>query len=158
MGASLVAGDTVTLRVSSGQKPRRAYVPELCGIGESTAIDRLQYAGLRVGSIQYKASSLPIGTVIEQQYPAFSMVEADTSVNLWVSLGDHYTIRTVPDLYGMNRESAALLLRQYGLIVGDVYTVGNAAPKGTIISQSPLPGTPLTSAVYAIDLYVSSSS
>ncbi len=158
VGTSLLAGDSVTLHVSSGQKPRRAYVPDLVGSGESAALDRLRYAGLRAGNIQYQLSPLPPGTVIEQQYPAFSMVEADTSVDLWISLGDRYDLRTVPDLYGLSEERAKELLRQYGLTVGERYSVGNAAPKGTVISQSPPAGTPLTSAIYSVDLFVSAPS
>ncbi|MBR2353029.1 MAG: PASTA domain-containing protein [Clostridia bacterium] len=155
-GTSLYEGDTVTLRVSGGQKPRRAYVPDLSGLSESAARDRLQYAGLSVGRIQYQISSLPMGTVIDQQIPAYTMVQASTEISFCVSLGDRYMLKTVPDLYGRSETEAAGLLREYGLTVGRVYPIGNAAPRGTVISQSPLPGTPLTSSVWSVDIYVSS--
>lgn len=156
-GTPLYGGDRVTLLLSRGAPPKRTYVPELLGLSESAARDRLQYAGLTVGTVQYKVSAHATGTVIEQQYPARTMLEANSEVSLWVSLGDQYEIHLVPDLYGRSEKEAAEILREYGLTVGSTYTVGNAAPKGTVISQSPLPGTPLTSSVWSVDLYVSSS-
>ncbi len=156
-GTPLYAGDRVTLLLSRGQSPKRTYVPDLVGLSESAARERLQYAGLTVGSVQYKVSSHAVGTVIEQQYPSQTMLEASSEVSLWVSLGAQYEIRLVPDLYGRSEEEAAALLRSYGLTVGSIHTVNNAAPRGTVISQSPLAGTPLTSSVWSVDLYVSSS-
>ena len=156
-GTPLYEGDTVTLLLSREKKEKLTYVPELLGLSESEARERLQYAGLSAGEIRYTTSSAPAGTVIEQQYAAHTVLRAHTEVSLQISLGDHYSLRLVPDLYGKNEEEAAALLREYGLTVGSIYTVSNAAPKGTVISQSPLPGTPLTSSLWSVDLYVSSS-
>ena len=154
-GTSLSSGRSVTLVVSKGQPVRRAYVPDLVGLGESEAVARLRYAGLPVGSIRYVSAEASAGTVLSQSYPAYSMVEADTPVDLTVSLGDRYTLKTVPDLYGMTTEQARALLALYGLTVGSIYRVGNAAPAGTVISQSPPPDTPLSSATVAVDLFIS---
>ena len=148
------SGESVTLVLSKGKPVRRAYVPDLLGLGESEAIARLRYAGLPVGGIRYVTDKQSAGTVISQSYPAYSMVEADTSVDLTVSLGDRYTPRTVPDLYGLDADEARALLALYGLTVGSTLPLGNAAPAGTVISQSPPAGTPLSSSTVAVDLYV----
>ena len=66
------------------------------------------------------------------------------------------TDMSVPDLYGMSLEEAAEKLREFGLVIGNTYPVANAAPKGTVITQSPVAGTPLTSSTVSVDLYVSS--
>ncbi len=155
-GTALSEGQSVTLRVCLGEKPLRAYVPDLCGLSEAAAYDRLCRAGLPLGEISYCASSLPAGTVVEQALPAYSLVDAETPVGFRVSLGQHYEARTVPDLYGLSTEQAILTLRQYGLAVGIRHTIQNPSQAGTVITQAPLPGTPIGAALYSVDLYVSS--
>ncbi len=155
-GTSLAEGQTVTLRICLGEKPLRAYVPNLCGLSQSAAYEALRQSGLPAGSISYASSSLPVGTVMEQELPAHSLVPAETAVGFRVSLGEHYEAKTVPDLYGLSTEQAILVLHRHGLAAGNRYTVSNPSAAGTVMTQSPLPGTPIDAALYSVDLYVSS--
>ncbi len=155
-GTVLEDGQEVTLRISLGQKPLRAYVPDLCGLGESEALSALSKSGLPVGTVGYRTDSQPAGTVIEQDHAPYSMVDAETPICFWVSLGDRYEARVLPDLYGLSREQAIETLRTYGLTAGEWHTIQNGAPAGTVITQSPLPGTPIGAGLISVDLYVSS--
>jgi len=155
-GSSLREGDTVTLCISLGKQALRIAVPDLFGKSEADAADRLASAGLTIGSITYQSSYYPAGTVVAQEPKAQTVLEEGSTVSLTVSAGDRYTIRTVPDLYGMSTEEAAQKLREFGLIVGKCYPIANASPKGTVIAQSPLPGAPITSATVEVHLYISS--
>ena len=73
-----------------------------------------------------------------------------------VSIGNRYDLRVVPDLYGMSEKDAVNALREQGLTVGAIYPLSHAAPRGTVIVQSPVAGTPITSSTVTVDLYVSS--
>ena len=154
-GSTVTESDTVVLRVSLGKQILRASVPDLFGCSESEATSLLRGAGLVPGTVTYRSSAYPAGTVIEQERPAFGTAELGDAVSYTVSTGDRYTVRSVPDLYGMSVEQAAELLREYGLVVGGTYSVSGTAPSGTVVTQSPLPGAPITSSTVAVDLYVS---
>ena len=65
-------------------------------------------------------------------------------------------LKSVPDLYGMTGIEAKEALRACGLVLGTVISVGSAEPKGTVIAQTPLPKTPITSSTVSVDVYISS--
>jgi len=155
-GASLKEGATVLLRVSVGTPQEVCAVPNLFGMTETEAKSQLSKQGLAVGSVDYRSSSHPAGTVISQSLSAYASVEKGAAVSFSVSIGDRYWLPTVPDLYGLSLKQAEQALRQQGLVVGDIHTIEGAAPRGTVITQSPHPGAPITSATVSVDLYVTS--
>ena len=53
-------------------------------------------------------------------------------------------------------EDAAEALETVGLVIGNIYAVSSGAPKGTVISQSVAPSTPINSNITSVDIYVSS--
>ncbi|MBQ8331771.1 MAG: PASTA domain-containing protein [Clostridia bacterium] len=155
-GSVLSEGDSVTLRISAGKQILRVSVPDLFGKTEQAASSLLSAAGLKAGGVSYQASSYPAGTVIEQSVAANTTADEGSTVSFTVSAGHHYSSRTVPDLYGMSVENAKAKLRDYGLVAGSVYSMGSASEGGTVIAQTPIAGTPITSSTVAVDLYVSS--
>ncbi|MBQ9087124.1 MAG: PASTA domain-containing protein [Clostridia bacterium] len=155
-GATLREGATVTLRVSAGKEILLIYVPDLSGLTEISAETLLRSAGFQTGTVSYRSSSLPAGTVISQEPPAHTELERNATVSYTVSAGNRYQTKTVPDLYGMSQGEAAETLRRYGLVIGSCFPVASAAPKGTVMTQSPVAGTPITSSIVSVDLYLSS--
>lgn len=153
-GTALSKGDSVILRVSLGKQIVLCKVPSLFGVTESRADALLRAASLKTGSITYQSSSLPAGTVIAQSVASGSSVESGSTVSYTVSAGDRYSLKTVPDLYGFTLSEAEAKLREYGLVLGDVYPVAGAASRGTVMTQSPLPGAPITSSTVTVDVYV----
>lgn len=147
-------GESVTLTVSLGPQIILCAVPNIVGLTETQAITRLKSAGLVLGNITYVDSELSAGTVISQSIPAKSAVKENTPVDITVSIGAH-ALKTVPNLYGKTVEEARETLRAYGLVLGAQIPVVSAEAKGTIISQTPLPNTPITSSTVSVDVYVS---
>jgi beta-lactam-binding protein with PASTA domain len=147
-------GETVTLTVSLGPQVILCAVPSLTGLTEMQAITKIKSAGLVCGSITYVDSELSAGTVISQSIPSKSAVKENTPVDITVSIGTH-TLKTIPSLYGKTVEDAREILRSYGLILGTQIPVESAEAKGTVISQNPLPNTPITSSTVSVDVYVS---
>lgn len=155
-GTLLADGAEVTLRVSAGKKESLVSVPNLFGMTETEANALLISIGLTIGTVSYQTSSRAAGTIITQDLAAYTSVKTDTELSYTVSVGDRYALRCVPDLYGMNVSTAEQLLKQYGLLIGQVHTISNAAPKGTVILQAPSPGAPITSSTVSVEIYISS--
>ena len=156
VGESFSADDTVTITVSLGPEKVYVTVPNIYSLTEARAEDILRTAGLRVGKVSYIQSEYPAGTVISQSHSFGSAVEKNTEISFSVSAGIKYNEKKMPDLYGLSIEQAKSKLAEYGLVIGNIYGVANGAPKGSVISQSILPETPINSGMSSIDIYVSS--
>ncbi|MBE6535956.1 MAG: PASTA domain-containing protein [Ruminococcaceae bacterium] len=155
-GERLFEGETLTLTVSLGKYIPKARVPDLYGLSESQARALLTSRGLNVGNVIYTTSNAPIGTVISQTVPPYTDAQEGESISFTVSLGNAASQKYVPDLYGLSIEEATKKLREVGLVLGGIFTVSSAAPKGTVVTQSYAPGTPITSSITSIDIYISS--
>ena len=85
-GTALTAGQTVTLYVSSGPAVKLVPVPELVGLTEEQAIEKLESRNL-----QYEITRLDreeaLGTVVFQSIKQGEEVKEGTTVNLQVSNG-----------------------------------------------------------------------
>ncbi len=79
-------GSSVLLAVGAG--PSTVEVPGLVGLSEPEARAALDRAGLVVGTrYEVPSETAPEGQVVEQGYPAGSVVDPGTAVNLGVSSG-----------------------------------------------------------------------
>jgi beta-lactam-binding protein with PASTA domain len=83
-GVTAVKGATVTLTVSTGQKP--IVVPSLVGSQQGAAVTKLTKLGLKP-QLQNVASSQPSGQVVAQKPPAGNQVDKGSTVVLNVSSG-----------------------------------------------------------------------
>ena len=113
------------------------------------------YDGQPLFAVRYDAQS-PCGTVISQGISAYSLSALGSFVDLSVSAGVEFSEKKVPDLYGLTLEEARERLAEVGLVCGEIYSVQSGAGKTTIVSQSIAAGTPITSGVVSVDVYVSS--
>lgn len=155
-GHRLYDGEVLTLKVSLGKEIPTVTVPDLYGLGEIQAEAMLKARGLVLGSITYTASSMPAGKVIAQQFSPYSPIAQGSSVDITVSIGNGFSQKTVPDLYGLDAAEAEARLAEVGLVLGSIYTVSSGAPKGTVVAQTPIPDTPITSTITSVDIYISS--
>ena len=88
--------DSIKLTVSKGPKSgasaapaeKTISVPNLVGASQYEAENRIQAAGLIVGSVQRKASSSPEGTVIQQSPDARTKATQGSYVNIVISGGE----------------------------------------------------------------------
>jgi beta-lactam-binding protein with PASTA domain/V8-like Glu-specific endopeptidase len=149
-GTSVTSGSAVTLVVSSGPS-----VPNVVGLTQAAATSAITGAGLTLGSVTRQTSpTVPAGTVISQSPSAGTSVTAGSAVNLVISSGPAPV--SVPNLVGLTQAAATSAITGAGLTVGNVTTqTSPTVPAGTVISQSPPPGTSVTSGS-AVNVVVSS--
>ena len=155
-GATLYEDEVLSLKISLGKRIVTVSMPDLYGLSEAQARSLLSEKGLVLGDVTYATSSAGAGKIIRQQYSPYEKVAKGSTVNITVSLGSEAEQKTVPDLYGLTAEGAAQRLAEVGLVIGNIYHEVTGAPKGTVVMQTPLAGTPITSSITSVDIYIAS--
>jgi serine/threonine-protein kinase len=131
-------GSAVTLIVSLG--PRKVIVPQVTGTPVAAARAALQHAGLTsVRTAQRTSLTVPAGNVIATNPVAGTRWPARQTVWIFVSAGP-----PLPDFVGQPLQAAQQQAGQGGYTIQPVTDAHGAAPAGTIVGQSPRPGTPIT--------------
>jgi eukaryotic-like serine/threonine-protein kinase len=137
IGASARRGATVTLIESTG--PIMITVPQVTGLTQDAAQAELRKAGLTPGPVSKAASSTIGAGVVISTNPVFGTSWPQTKpVALTVSAG-----LPLPNLVGQ-QFSAAQGMAQSGGFQLNQQPAASSQPPGTIISQSPAPGTPIS--------------
>ena len=86
-GTELSPGSVVYLTVSAGPEILTVNMPNLVGLSEIAAIQKIEGSNLSYGGSEYMTSDLPVGTVIGQSVDAFSEIAEHSKVTLRVSTG-----------------------------------------------------------------------
>ncbi len=154
-GERLFSDSELTLTVSVGKRISSVSVPNLYLLSEARAASALAEKGLKLGAVSYATSDAPMGKIIEQSVTAHSRLPRGSSIDVTVSLGNAYAQKTVPDLFGLTVEEAERELSRAGLVLGGIYTVSSGAPSGSVVSQTPMAGTPINSQITSVDVYIS---
>ena len=126
---------------------------------QKAALMELERLKLPVDSIAYSFSvDKPEGVVVDQSIRSGFMVCINTPVMLTVSKGPPERQYEVPDLVGLNFETAKRLIKESDCILGSVREIPNDdfAPY-TVIGQNPDAGT-LTANPISVDLEVTTVS
>ena len=135
-GETLEQNQAVNVTISGGLE--QATVPQLVGL---TSLDSVRLAlsdaNLQLGTIKEKASSQPTGYVLAQDPPEGTQVEAGSMISISVSSGQ---VR-VPAVIGVSEAQARSDLVQAGLDAQIVNQSDDTVEAGTVLAQSPLPGT-----------------
>jgi serine/threonine-protein kinase len=130
-------GHAVDLVVSSG--PRRIPLPDVGGYDVALATELVLAAGLKVGRTESTQAPAPAGVVINSRPPAGGTFLPGSEITLVVSVGAP-TI-PVPNLLGFTRETADSILQDAGLALGTAIRRSSDEEPGTVIAQTPNPGT-----------------
>ena len=130
-------------------------MPNLRGLKQSDAIDRLQQMGLRLGSAYETFSDEDSGTVISQDPRSGTRISKGQTVDITVSKGQKIKKSTVPDVKGVPLDRARTMIEGSGLSVGSVSEEPSSQAVGTVVSQSPAAGAEVDSGS-AVGLTVSS--
>ena len=135
-GSAASKGASVTLIISEGPAVKEVKVPDITGLTESKAVERLEDNELKAGKISYEASdSVSKGMVIRQDPAAGEKVEENSSVSFTVSSGSESV--EVPDVIYMSLSEAKSALSSAGLEVGNVSEdYSEESDKDVVISQS----------------------
>lgn len=86
-GEELTTGSTVYITVSVGQQLTMVEVPNLIGLSEEAAIEKISGAGLSYGGTNRVQSDYESGTVIEQSIEPFIYIDEHAKVYITVSSG-----------------------------------------------------------------------
>jgi beta-lactam-binding protein with PASTA domain/predicted Ser/Thr protein kinase len=129
-------GSTVTLTVSGG--PGDAAVPDVVGLTEKSAQNRLEKAGFKSRSRLEASDAVEKGRVIEVSPPTGSLLERGQTVTLVVSGGPEEV--AVPDVVGKDRDAATESLNEAGL--RPTFSERETADEdpGTVLEQTPKAG------------------
>ncbi len=134
--------------------PSTVEVPNLKGLSEQEARQRIEERGLVVGRIdQEHDEAEPVGKVTDQYPPPGETVPAGSKVDLVINLGKE--VVSVINVVGETVPRAQALLEAAGLSLGEVRELSHATvPKGIIFEQDAKPGTQVEKGV-AISVSVS---
>src|SRR5262245_44235525 len=117
---------------------RESIVPNLIGRPVDVAPEILAKPGLNLGERRRQESDAAAGTVIAQFPAAGTLVHPGTRVDVTVAVE---SLVTVPNLTGETLPRAARELREYHLGLGERHERESSATPGTVIRQTPAPGT-----------------
>lgn len=138
-GVTLRQGNAVTVYVSTG--PGLVYIPDVRGLTNLEAIERLTDMGFRVEERREVDSMIEKGLVVDTEPTVGSPVERFFEVTLIVSDGQPLT--QVPDVLGVRFDTAKLVLEREGFVLGSVsfeIVEADSADVSRILRQSPSPG------------------
>lgn len=114
-------------------------VPDVTGVTIEEAEQRIEDAGLAVGSMEATESAdAEQGTVLSQTPEAGMSVRRGTAVDLVVA-GGIPDVR-VPDVVGLEQEEAVAALEDAGFDVRTTEAPSNAVASGQVIQQTPAAG------------------
>jgi len=136
-GKMVNQGRRIYLTISGGE--RLVVVPNIKGRTIRDATFQLDREGLKLGTTQFSVSDeFPINTIISQSVPADMKVKRETYISVVVSQGKTAPSIQVPSLNGKTLTEAQKILKDIGLILGNVnyQPLPNFLPN-TIIDQFP---------------------
>jgi eukaryotic-like serine/threonine-protein kinase len=139
----------------AGEEVETVRVPSVTGENLARAEEILESFGLtlRVAD-QVPDAEVPSGSIIRQTPVANAQVEVGSTVDVVVSTGR--TLVAVPEVVGVDEETAKDLLRQANLVPGNVtMQPSDEVEAGIVISSNPSPGTEIGENL-PVDLVVSS--
>ena len=133
-GTELEEGSSVTIFASKG--PATVAVPNVVGLPESQARDRLAAAGLEVSAFEVFSDEAD-GTVIAQNPGSGERVSKDSGVRINVSKGSGLV--DVPSVVGLPQADAQAQLADLGLEATSSACRRSSRP-GTVVAQNPVGG------------------
>ncbi|MBO4903295.1 MAG: Stk1 family PASTA domain-containing Ser/Thr kinase [Lachnospiraceae bacterium] len=116
-------------------------VPDLVGKTFEQASDLLTEAGLTASASRQESTEYEKDYIISQDIEAGTQVATGTQLKLVISSGKVNGGSPVPDLTGKTEAEAKVLLDAEGFVLAVETTTNPNAPKGQIVSQSPLGAT-----------------
>ena len=134
-GSQAPQGSDVDLVVSRGPAPRP--VPNVVGLIEDRATERLEAAGFVVSASDEYSRTVEDGRVVSQSPPSRKALQPGSTVSIVVSLGPPEF--PMPNVVGMSQDAAVAELRGRGLLVEVTIVPGESG--NLVIFQRPATGT-----------------
>jgi serine/threonine-protein kinase len=143
-GTKVKVGQHVHVLVSLG--PPRIVVPDLLGSSARVAQILAVQKGLAVGDIaEVHWPGLETDEVVAQDPPPSTTEIRSPAINFLVSIGENTQAYVCPDFLGKRLDTVLPLVQRAGFSVSKVTPItGTAAPPGTILGQTPVPGSKIS--------------
>jgi serine/threonine-protein kinase len=116
-------------------------VPSVVGMSQAKAESAIARAGLQSNIVPQASSQYPKGEVASTNPPFGNKVAANSVVTLYVSTGP--ALVKVPNVVGDQQANAQNILSNKNFNVNIEQDANSTKPSGTVVSQSPAPGTPV---------------
>lgn len=125
---------------AKSQQDSLTVVPNITGVKLGKAQEELGKVNLvlQVSEAQY-SNTVPVDYIISQDPPAGEYVKTNAIVKVVISAGSKDV--TMPDITKKDFYDAAIILKNAGLNIGEIKEVESEEKVGTILLQSPDPGT-----------------
>jgi serine/threonine-protein kinase len=122
--------------MGGGGGPDQVQVPNVAGMAQNAALERLRDDGLFGFPEQQNSDTVQPGFVIGTDPPAGELVDPSSNVTVYVSAGQ--LLVEVPDVTGLTLTEARIALEADGFVVGEVTTDNDPEVEPElIISQTP---------------------
>lgn len=150
-GTVVQKGTEVLVKVSNGKN--KSIVPEVDGMSSGEAIELINDAGFKVVQTDIFNDTVAYGKVIRVSPEAGTEMEISNSVTIYVSKGAQNDAKILPNVVGMQKDTAVETLKNAGFTVV-VESKDDKAPEGEVVSQN-FPGETLVNPTEKIIIYVS---
>lgn len=135
-GRPIKKGGTINVKVSAGAQT--ITLMDLSNMEINEAYAMLEEKGLdKYEETRIYDDNVAEGYVVKTDPEPNTQVDADTTIQIYVSMGPENKLITLPSVVGMKRDDAERLLKNYQITVSKVTTVESDLPTGTIVSQIP---------------------
>ena len=157
-------GDPVILQIQTGATGDPATVPYLIGQDFETAKNTLMDLGFVVDKRSAYSDDFPAGTVMEEKVDDKDVPEEGTEatvgtfVRVTVSLGSRQETVIMPDLVGMDWETAKKTAKEAGILLAKQPCEPNGKTPGTVIEQNAVVGEEYRKGSFPVRVYVTNSS
>ncbi|MDE5983690.1 MAG: Stk1 family PASTA domain-containing Ser/Thr kinase [Eubacterium sp.] len=145
-GTKVLAGAQVTLVVAAAAEDIK--VPNLYNLDIDKAKKALALENLNNYTVtSISSDTVEEGKVVYTNPKEGSVVSADAQITIFVSSGpttEKIEQITVPDVIGLRQEGARAVLEKMGFKNVNFKTIDDEAPKGVVLSQTPVSGATAT--------------
>jgi len=153
-GTKVRQNRVIEVVVSGGA--RLVTVPSVVGMKVREAKINFSRSGIKIANISYVHSKFPQDEVISQDPPGGTEVSREEGISLLVSMGPSRMQLMVPDLRSKKIEEVVEWLEGAPLIIAMIKEKISEEEEGTVLSQSPPPGS-MVEENTGIELVVSAS-
>ena len=139
-GDELSDGQTVKLYISTGPAKATAKMPNVLNYEKDMALQVLEQIGFNNVSISMVSSDKVLkGYVVTQSEAADTILNVTTHITLEISEGPVIASAKMPDVLGLDMDTAIQVLKTKGFQNVETYTIDSSQPANQVVRQSENP-------------------
>lgn len=136
-GDELSDGQTVKLYISTGPAKATAKMPNVLNYEKDMALQVLEQIGFNNVSISMVSSDKVLkGYVVTQSEAADTILNVTTHITLEISEGPVIASAKMPDVLGLDMDTAIQVLKTKGFQNVETYTIDSSQPANQVVRQS----------------------